>query len=255
MQNGGLGMSTGIATASPAQIEVVDEAASVLRERILSGRYAPGATLAQERVAAELGIGRTPTREALRILEQEGLVEVEGRRGARVVSADRHRVVAALQVRGVLDGLAARLAAAQPDRHSWLPYLDRLLAEERRLAAEPSSRELRQTIADFHAAITHLSGNRFLVSQLGLVHLTVQVLTPDAVLDETAARRTIRDHRAIRDAIEHGDGEAAETLARAHIDGLLALLGNVRPATAARATTTSGTTSTNTATTTSTDAG
>lgn len=222
-------MSTDIAIATPTQIEVVDEVASVLRERILSGRYAPGDSLGQERIAAELGTGRTPTREALRILEQEGLVDVDGRRGARVVAADRDRLVAALQVRGVLDGLAARLAAQRAERHSWLPYLDRLLAAEQRLAHEPCSRALRRVAADFHVAVTHLSSNRFLVSQLGLVHLTVQVLTPDEVLDETAARRTIRDHRAIRDAIERGDGDHAEVLARAHIEGRLALLGNTDP--------------------------
>jgi DNA-binding GntR family transcriptional regulator len=222
-------MSTGIAPAPAAQIEVVDEAAAVLRERILNGRYAPGDALGQERVAAELGIGRTPTREALRILEHEGLVDVDVRRGARVVSADPHRLVAALQVRGVLDGLAARLAASRADRHSWLPYLDRLLAAELRLVAEPRSRALRQATADFHTAVTHMSANRFLVSQLGLVHLTIQVLTPDEVLDETTARRTVRDHRALRDAIERGDGELAESLARAHIEGRLALLGTPHP--------------------------
>jgi DNA-binding GntR family transcriptional regulator len=211
-------------TAPASQIEVVDEVASVLRERIVTGRYAPGTALGQERVAAELGIGRTPTREALRILEQEGLVHVDGRRGARVVTADRRRLVQAYEARGVMDGLAARLAAQRPDRHGWLPYLDRLLAAEQRLVAEPASRARRQAGADFHAAITHLSGNRFLVSQLSLIDLTIQVLAPDELLDETAARRAVREHRAIRDAIERGDGPQAEALARDHVDGHLSRL-------------------------------
>jgi DNA-binding GntR family transcriptional regulator len=226
---------TTLSNDTAAHVEIVDEAASVLRERIFSGRYAPGHLLGQERVAAELGIGRTPTREALRILEQEGLISVDGRRGARVVSADPRRLVAAYQVRGVLDGVAARLAAHQPERHHWLPYLDRLLVEEQTLGVDPHSRALRQTTADFHAAITHMSGNRFLISQLGLVHLTIQVLTPEVLLDETSVRRTLRDHRAVRDSIESGDGTRAEALARQHIEDRIDLLASVDPPATPRA--------------------
>lgn len=211
-------------TDNPAPIEVVDEAASVLRERIFTGRYRPGDSLRQERLAAELRIGRTPTREALRLLEQEGLVQAAKGRGARVVARDARRLIAACDVRAVLDGLAASLAAARPGRRDWLPYLDRTLAAQRRLIEEPDARGYAQLAADFHVAIRHMSDNKFLISQAGLIRLSLQVLGADDVLDAPAARRAVRERHGIRDAIASGRPEEAEALARRHVQTQAAAL-------------------------------
>src|SRR5581483_2969681 len=96
-----------------SRIRLVDEVVEVLRERILSGHYPPGSPLRQEQLAAEFRISRTPLREALRMLESEGLVSVAPGRGARVIAGDRQRLLAAYELREVIDGLGARLAAAR----------------------------------------------------------------------------------------------------------------------------------------------
>ena len=137
--------------------------------------------------------------------------------------------MAAYELREVLDGLAAQLAASRADRHTWLPYLDRLLAAEQRAAAAADFRAFDQSAADFHVAITHMADNKFLVSQAGLIRLTMQVLGPVPELDETSARRCVREHRNIRDAIEQGRPAEAEAAARTHVRHRLALLEAPRP--------------------------
>ena len=71
-----------------SQSRLLDEVAQALRERIYAGVYAPGATLRQERIAAEFGISRTPLREAFRVLERDGLVVNKPGSGVRVATAD-----------------------------------------------------------------------------------------------------------------------------------------------------------------------
>ncbi len=94
-----------------SRVRLVDEVADELRERIYSGSYALGSKLRQEELAEELQVSRTPLREALRVLESEGLLHSEPGRGVRVVPADVKKFLAAYQLREVIDGLAARLAA------------------------------------------------------------------------------------------------------------------------------------------------
>lgn len=212
------------------QIEVVDEAASVLRERILTGRYQPGDPLVQEHVARELRVGRTPTREALRMLEQEGLVQADSSRGVRVVGRDPRRVIAAHEARGVLEGLAARLAASRNDRGDWLPYLDRTLALQSQLLDESDPWGYAQAAADFHMALAHMSGNRFVISQAGLIRLCLHVLGPVNIRDGDMAQRSIRERKDIRDAIDAGSPDTAEELARTHIEGRIAHLQGKDPA-------------------------
>ncbi len=98
-----------------SQTRLLDEVADALRERIYAGDYAPGAILRQEHIAAEFGISRTPLREALRVLERDGLVIHLPGRGVRVASADLTRLIDAYAVREVLDGVAARFAVVSVD--------------------------------------------------------------------------------------------------------------------------------------------
>ena len=80
----------------------------MLRQRIYSGIYPPGELLRQVQLSQDLNVSRTPLREALRILQSEGLVHAEGARGVSVARADRARVLNAYAMREMLDGLAAR---------------------------------------------------------------------------------------------------------------------------------------------------
>ena len=90
-----------------------DLVAAEVRQAILSGAIAPGERLKQEALADDLNVSRIPVREALRILEAEGLIESTPGRGSRVVTITKDDATDVLVVRGTLEGLAARLAAAR----------------------------------------------------------------------------------------------------------------------------------------------
>lgn len=203
-----------------ARIPLVDEVTAVLRERIYAQRYPAGAWLRQEQLSAELGVSRTPLREAFRVLEQEGLVQVVAGRGARVVSGDVQTLLAAYELRAVVDGLAARLAAERSPGDRVRPL--RRAIDVQRAAVDPwAARDYTQSNVDFHEEITHLSGNDFVIGQLPILRMTAQVFAPVALIRPESALRAITEHTAITDAIEAGDGPGAERLARAHIEATI----------------------------------
>lgn len=212
-----------------SRIRLVDEVVDVIRDRIYEGDYAPGEPIRQEQLAAELNVSRTPLREALRMLEREGLVKATPGRGLRVVSADLPTLLEAYQVREVIDGLAARLTAERCDERI-AAALDATLAAQR-AALEPWS-PAAYTAANvaFHRTIIEASENEYVIAQLPLVRMTSQVFTPIKLVDQSRAADAIEEHAAIAAAIATGDGAAAEQCARRHIHGTIASLTARAPA-------------------------
>lgn len=198
------------------RVRLVDEVTDVLRERIYAGVYGPGVALRQEQLAADLDISRTPLREALRVLESEGLVRSEPGRGVRVVSVDAHTLLSGYEVREVLDGLAARLAARRATERD-IAVLEGHLADQRAALQEPDVPAYTRANVDFHTAIVDLAANDFVVAQLSLIPLTAQVFTPARRIAFDRVRTSVAEHQAIVDAIAAGDEDAAEKAARAHI--------------------------------------
>lgn len=214
----------GAGRPSGHRIPLVDELAALLRERIYTRRYPTGAWLRQEQLSAELGVSRTPLREALRVLEQDGLVQVVPGQGARVVTGDLPTLLAAYELRAVVDGLAARLAAMSGPSRSRVRGL-RSVIDQQRAAIDPWIPEAyTQANVAFHEDIVHLSGNEFVIAQTPILKMTAQVFAPVALVEPLSAQRAIREHSAITDAIESGDGADAERLARAHIDATITQL-------------------------------
>jgi DNA-binding GntR family transcriptional regulator len=193
-----------------------------LRHLILAGEYGPNERLVEKQLAERLGVSRTPVRQALTMLEAEGLVEVTPNRGAVVCSFSVEEVWDIYDLRAVLEGYAARRAA------------DRIGAEEldrmRELAAEMEGlsgrkfadreEEIRLLVAlnnEFHRTIIESSRNRRLWR---LVQRTVEVpLVFKAFFWYTPYERAISNHyhRQILKALESTDGERAEILMREHI--------------------------------------
>jgi len=199
-----------------SRIRLVDEVVEVLRERILSGHYPPGSPLRQEQLAAEFRISRTPLREALRMLESEGLVSVAPGRGARVIAGDRQRLLAAYELREVIDGLGARLAAARGGPAA-AERLESLIDDQRHALVPWQPRAYTSANIAFHQMILELSGNEFLVAQLPIVHMTSRVFMPFEVVDHGRATQAVDEHCAILAAITAGDCDEAERLAREHV--------------------------------------
>lgn len=192
-----------------------------LKREILSGRLPSGARLAEVEAAERLGVSRTPVREAVQRLAQDGLVEVVPNRGARVRTVTPAEVEDTYAVREVLDGLAARLAA-----HSARPAdLATMRAALERLERAGCTDYAAQTAADleFHGAIAAASGNPTLVGVLrGLAEgvARVKLLTREY----NQASQTHLNHAAILGAIEDRDPVAAEAAAREHVRAFRAIV-------------------------------
>ena len=199
-----------------SRTRLVDEVVEVIRDRIYEGAYPPGAPLRQEQLATELDVSRTPLREALRMLEREGLVRVAPGRGLRVVTADLRALLDAYEVREMIDGVAARLSARRRDA-AVAEHLQAILAKQAAALAPWTPPAYTAGNVEFHRAIVEASRNEHVVAQLPLVRMTSQIFTPLKLLDERRAATAVLEHHAIAEAIASGDETAAEQLARRHI--------------------------------------
>lgn len=210
------------------QTRLLDEVAEKLRERIYTGDYPPGTILRQEHIATEFGISRTPLREALRVLERDGLVVHQAGKGARVASADLTRLLDAYALREVIDGVAARFAATRATCET-IDTLKKLIEQQAATIDPWDPKAYTQSNVDFHMAIMDASGNSSLHAFIPLLRLTSQVFAPAFSLSIDRAPHAVSEHRLIVDAIAARDGEAAENLARSHIRATSARLQAERP--------------------------
>ncbi|MDY0744883.1 GntR family transcriptional regulator [Paucibacter sp. R3-3] len=203
-------------SALPARTKLVDEVARVLRQRIYGGVYPPGELLRQVQLSQDLNVSRTPLREALRLLQSEGLVAAEGARGVSVARADRGRLINAYSLREMLDGLAARQAAEKnPGRAR--ERLEPLLEQQFATLSPWSPADYVRFNVDFHMAVIELAENEFLAAQAAVVRLTATVFAPSVLVCSERARPAVDEHRLVLEAIASGDGDAAERVSRAHI--------------------------------------
>lgn len=192
-----------------------------LRHRLLLGDWPPGTRLREAELADAYGVSRTPVREAVRRLLQEGLLEARPTQGVRVREPDLRAALDAYDVREALEGMAARLAAerATPDgRRDLTEILVRLEAS----ADDDPAAQVEADLA-FHRRVAELSGNESLIRALdGLAGQVVPLKVHTR--DQNAALATRRQHRAVADAIVRGDGDAAETAMRGHVAWFRSLL-------------------------------
>jgi DNA-binding GntR family transcriptional regulator len=213
-------------------VPLVEETAALLRERIFEGRYEPGARLAQAELSAELRLSRTPLREALRLLEEQGLVSTDNRGGARVSTMDAAEMLAALEFREAVEALAARLACARFAAVRRALAAEPIALAELRELAEAEARELlpgrekrfAQLSGRFHEALLRASGNSFVQRQAGLIRLTEQLFRPPVLSTPEAGAAAQAGHAALVLALELGNVDDAERLARARLRAAAALV-------------------------------
>jgi DNA-binding GntR family transcriptional regulator len=195
---------------------VVDQVYEAIRERISNGSLARGARVHQEDLAEELGVSRTPVREALRRLAAEGLVEMRTNRGARVADIDQEGMLGAYEARLVVEPGAARLAAERRPREPLARMRTALTAQRSSVRSVKRSFEANR---EFHLALMAASGNEFLmqfaqrlwVARIGATIYERQSETRERMLLDVA------EHERILAAIEAGDGRTAEALVRRHL--------------------------------------
>lgn len=196
-----------------------DKAYRVLRERIVSGTYAPGFRLKERQLCSDLAVSRTPVREALRRLETEGLVTIEPRRGAVVTEIDQDEAEEIFALGAVIESFAAGLAARKAGDDD-VRQLEALIAEMTRVLAADGARCRSDYMAldsQFHAAIVTLAGSRRLGNALQQVVGVPVLVQAFHRYSREDLRQSLDQHRAIAAAIRARDPQWAESAMRAHI--------------------------------------
>jgi DNA-binding GntR family transcriptional regulator len=195
-----------------------DFAYTRVRELILSGELEPGAVINQAILARQIGISTTPLREALKRLKQQGLVELDAHRDARVTPLDPEEARDLLEVRRALDPLAASLAA---DRRTKQDVAEMRAALEG-LEALASNPTVQQLVAHrrFHAAIYRASQKARLAETLDGLWDTADRYRRHGLQVERSAEEIAtkaNEHTLLFEAIVEGDGATAADVMRAHI--------------------------------------
>ena len=204
--------------------DLVQRCYEALLEAICSARMPADRKYTQEQLAAELGVSRQPVLQALQILRRQGLiVDEDNRRGVRVAPLDAAFIQNLYQVRGVLDSLAARSAAALP-RPELREAGAALIRAGRAAAARRDLSALVRADLDFHDFIYRASHNP-LLTQTVAVHWHHTRRLMSVHLRQTMSFRSIwAEHQAILAAIVKGDARTAERLSREHADNACQLM-------------------------------
>jgi DNA-binding GntR family transcriptional regulator len=179
----------------------------------------PGKKIDEESLAKQLGVSRTPIRENLCRLENEGIIEIIPRRGAFVVKHSKEKIIEILLVREVLEGFAARLAVSHIDV--------RTIEEMKSLFKGFSETNVRDRVKDyvhadlkFHTLILKKSKNGWLMKLMNILNDHVQMLRLRTVALEGRPEQSLSEHQKIIEALEKGNRSLAESLMRKHIENV-----------------------------------
>lgn len=203
------------------------ELVDAVRGRIIRGELAPGQRLWEERLASELGVSRIPMREALRALASEGFVRSERYGGTFVATLDAEAAHDLLDVRAVLEPLAAAQAAMRRTPEH-LDTFRRLLEEGARASRERRYEDTRTVKGQFYEHLAVASGNSTLIALMRVVRFKIEWATSIELIRTTSREtRTLRAkiHREIIDAIADRDPARAATAVAANIDATYASQG------------------------------
>ena len=191
---------------------------------IMERQLLPGEKIPQEKLAEDLGISRTPLINALKFLEKEKLVQSIPRRGFFMRTFTKKEMISIFELREVLEGLAAR-KAAQKITEKEIEQLGKFFKQ---FAGDKDIDDIRAYAREdrrFHKFLLDIGAKEFLKSILetyNIISYSYQVVSPEGLVRHP--RETIREHRAMIEAIANRDAEAAENLMRQHFQRSRAVL-------------------------------
>ena len=201
---------------------IADQVYEVLNRAIESGQFAPGARVHEDEIARDLGISKTPLRLALHQLRRDGVVRIEPRKGIYLAVPTLTEIIELIEVREVLEGLAARRAAQQSDRG----FVGEMEACLKPFSEENlGRRRLKYAAADhrFHSLLVEASGSAELVKALQVINIRLHQHRLDNQAIGHDLRPIHRQHLMIIRALKAGDAERSETLVRDHVRHQLAV--------------------------------
>ena len=183
-------------------------------QAIIRGEILPGDRLRETELAAQIGLSRTPIREAIRKLESDGIVEHQPRVGAMVKKLSQQEIVELYEMRIVIEETAAQMAA----RHISGAEIETLKVINQEIAAGGPPDQSAKLNRDFHSCILHAARNRYLVQSFqGLAHHFV-LLGATTIESETRVSEVVAQHNDIIAALEARDADAVTDAMRAHME-------------------------------------
>jgi len=193
--------------------EVQKDAYGLILDAIDVGHYGPGDRLVESELANRFGVSRTPIREALQRLETQSMLTRIGR-SLIVSSLDHNQLAELYAVRAELEGLAARLAAqhATPEE---IRVLVGMVESDMELVDDPA--RLSRANRRFHKQLHLASHNRYLISQLDLVHRSMALLATTSLAADGRGSVALKEHGEIVKAIADGNGDIASDALKSHL--------------------------------------
>lgn len=205
--------------SSPAEplrpVSLRDQVYARVQTMLIERELEPGAHVVETELASRLGVSRGPVREALQLLERDGWIELRPRQGAFVHDPTEREISDFFEVRRLVEGESARLAAQRGARLSGETLGEILNRAHRAMDESRSGSELAGLTAEFHRGVTQLSSNSLLDKIAHqLAGRTLWYLRP---LVSSISRRAWAEHAAIHEAIAAGDDLRAERAAQEHV--------------------------------------
>ncbi len=194
-----------------------------LREAILDGTLQPRERLMEIQLAEELGVSRTPIREALRKLELEGFIVMIPRKGAYVADFSLRDLEDTFEVRKSLEGLAAELCAERATEEEILE-MDQLLQQKAIAIQNNDMPQLLKVDTAFHEILYQASRNKRLCNIISNLREQIERFRAASLQYPGRMKRSLEEHRAILAAIRARDGETANHLAQDHIENVEIIL-------------------------------
>ena len=200
-------------------VSLADQVFERLEADILGGKYQRGETITELRLCAELGVSRTPVREALRRLSQEHLIE-ETPKGTVVLGITRKDFEDMCAIRIRIEGLAVRGFIEQMDEADLQALRDAIDFQEFYLTKSDADR-LRIMDGRFHETIYNRCGSTILRDTLAPLHKKVQKFRRQSMQERDRAVKSVNEHKAIYEAIAARDCPKAEALMAKHVENAL----------------------------------
>lgn len=202
-----------------AYLPLRDVVFNTLREAILKGELLPGERLMEIQLAKKLGVSRTPIREAIRMLEQEGLAVTSPRKGAEVAGMTLKDMENVLEIRDALDELAARVACEKMNEEQ----LERLrIARDEFMESmqrqDVEVKEIAQADVKFHDVIYEATDNGKLVTLLSNIREQMYRYRVEYLKDEYNYPELVKEHAEIVKAIEERDQEKVTKAMHTHVE-------------------------------------
>ena len=193
-----------------------EKAVAVLKEKVLSNELLPGSNHLESELADMLNMSRTPVREALLVLEAQGLVEIRPRRGVRVLPLSAQDMKEIYQILTELESMAAAEVAAKGLSRQELAILDDCLKKMEDALEADDRTSWAEADAQFHRKLVKLAGNRRLEQVVQMFSDQVHRARLLTLHMRPAPHRSNKDHRALVEAIAKGDVEEARRVHREH---------------------------------------